>query len=140
MEGKNPSKPVGSPCVIECYLNQTSVLKNGDLDKTTAVTVLGASMDVTMKKILTTAIDICWDMQQAFEERVNQSGPMHGDNKHLTKENDMDKIKGRPQVCGRAASFVVRCVELEMFKNCPATNKVASEDCDALAPYIDTCM
>lgn len=121
-------------------MNQTAVYKNGALDKAKAVTVLGASMDANMKKTLATAIDSCLATQETIKDRF-KNGPKRGGDKDSKRENFKDPKKGMPPMpqCGRTANFLIRCVESELFKNCPAAKKVTSEDCSALTTYMEKC-
>lgn len=135
-----PRGPRGNPCVIECYLNQTSVYKNGAMDKTKAVTVLGAFMDANMKKTLATAIDSCLAIHETIKDKFKDGrGPKRGGDKDSTKVGNKEMPERPEPQCGHTAKFLIRCVESELFKNCPAANKVASEDCTALTTYMDKC-
>lgn len=129
--------PRGNSCVIECYMNQTGIYKNGALDKATAVTVLGKSLDAPLKKTLTAAIDSCLAIQKSFEEKFKSgAGPKASGEKN--GKSQKGPKSGEPK-CNRSIGFLVRCVEMEMYKNCPADKKVASEDCTALTTYMDKC-
>lgn len=123
-------------CVMECYFNQTNVYKNGAFVKATGVSVLGKSLDAAMKKVLATSIDTCLAQQEEFKKmfkdgKLGKSSSRGGDNK---KEKKNDKPRCNPE-----GHFLLRCIESDMFKNCPADKKVATEDCAALTTYMDKC-
>lgn len=122
-EGKSHRHRGGDSCIIECYLNQTAIYKNGALDKATAITVLGKSLDAPLKKTLATALDTCMAGMEEYKKKKAAKG-------------DDSKREGK---CGREGKFLIRCVETEMYKNCPAEKKVASDDCTAMSAYMDKC-
>lgn len=127
----------GNSCLMECYLNQTSVYKNGALDKGTAVTVLGQSLDASLQKTLATALDSCVAMQESFKGKFQNGGRKPSGDK---KKGDKNGEKKRPMPqCNHEAGFLVRCIEMELYKNCPAGKKVSSEDCTGLTTYMDKC-
>lgn len=112
-----------NPCLIHCYMNQTAIYKNGTLDKAAAVTVLGKSLDESMKTVLSAAVDSCFTIQEGWSNiRTN----IAVDNK-------------QPQ-CDLSVGLIAHCIEMEMYKNCPADKMVTSDSCKSLATYMDKCM
>lgn len=127
--------PRVNPCLIECYMNQTAMYKNGTLDKATAVTVLGKSLDESMKAVLSAAIDSCLAIHEQFKAKFSGGDrPKMGGG----KQDINNKSPPMPQ-CDRAAGFIAHCVEMEMYKNCPADKMVTSDSCKSLATYMDKC-
>lgn len=126
---------------MECYFNQTAVYKNGSLVKATAVSVLGKSLDAAMKKVMASSIDTCLAQQEEFkkmfkEGKFGKQSARGGDNKK--EKNEKTDQASMPR-CSPEGHFLVRCVQSEMYKNCPADKKVASADCTALTAYMDKC-
>lgn len=119
----------GDSCVVGCYLNETSVYKNGVLDKATAVTVLGKNLDENLKGLVSAAVDTCLEKKAEMVEKFGDK-----ENKRPRKDGDSKKTR-----CSREPTFLVRCVEMELFKNCPAGNKVDSADCTAMNTFLETC-
>lgn len=135
---KSPRGRRGNYCIIECYMNQTAMFKNGAVDKTTAVSVLGKSLDANMKTVLSAAVDSCLAMHEAFKNKF--SGKEHSHATKGEKSQKQGKKDSRPKShCGHTAGFFVKCVEMEMYKNCPTNKKVTSDSCIALTTYMDKC-
>ena len=140
---RGPRHGPGASCVIGCYLNQTNVYKNGALDKSAAVTVLGKSLDASMKKVLATSIDTCLAKQKEFQDKFGKDPSKDGHEGKGPERPDMPMgpMGPKPDMphCSREPMFLVRCVEMELYKNCPTANKVNSADCKNMATWMDKC-
>lgn len=109
--------------------------------KATAVTVLGQSLDASLKALLPAAIDACVAEGERFKKLFDGRGgpktpagvlprrPMPG-----SGEDKDDKKRCRPN-----AFFLLKCVEKQLYGKCPTAKKVSSSDCTALDNFIATC-
>lgn len=98
-----------------------SVLKDGAMDKATALNAFGRSLDDNMKTLLATNMDTCMAKMEQYTEKTKSNG---------------GAMMGK---CPREAGILTGCLEMEMYKHCPADKMIMSDDCTAMAAYMEKC-
>jgi hypothetical protein len=141
-------------CVIECVFNKSGLNKNGKLFREDVLKILinNTKSDKVWSTILPNVIDTCFterkfdaasnDLKleliffspktvspEAIDEFVTAS---------VTKElSDKRKI---PNVCHPITSFILDCIYLELYKQCPTEKfQATNTSCVALQNYSKEC-
>lgn len=110
---------------MECFLNQTEIYKNGSLVRATAVSLLGANMDESLRKILVDAVESCFSKHESYKDPPSFA--------RISRDNTNEKDNNQEiSSCNFNRKFLVPCIEIRIFKNCPDDKKVASKECNAL--------
>lgn len=104
------------------------------------MTVLGRSLDASLKSKLTAAIDTCVTEGENFKKAFGDAkrSPPGGPGGRGPRPSGDDDKEDRKR-CRPDAFFLLKCVEGQLYKACPAAKKVSSTDCSALDTFIATC-
>lgn len=131
---KRPGPPGRTnPCVMECYFNATGIFKDGQPVKAMALDILGKGTDAATTSALNDALDKCIKVQadfQSMKERKHERFP--------GPPPTSDESEGKR--CRPTAKFFLKCVQMQMFNNCPADKLNTSEDCVQLKAFAEKCM
>lgn len=126
----HPRPPPGPPtgcCMSECVLNETQILKNGEIDKNAVVTHLTKELggDDEAKKIANSVVDVCMkkadEMKDEFDKMAKMTPP-------------------GSQVCNMKSGFLIGCAHAGVYKECPSSKYTADAECDKIKTFLDKCM
>lgn len=98
--------------------------------KTVALDIFSKTADSAMTSVLNTAIEQCIAMQDEFKKKMMPGGPPpppHGSSSGQKR-------------CPPDAKFFTRCVEMNVFRNCPTEKVVDSEECAKLNEFAEKCL
>lgn len=119
------SKRKHTHCAMECYLNQTGIFQDGKPVKAFALDVLARSADAELTEVLNSAIDSCIT---ELEKKEANKPPI------LIMMDNLDSDK-----CSPKTKFFVKCIETNVFINCPPNKKVSSEKCTRMMEMARNC-
>uniref|UniRef100_A0A0A1WQL0 B2 protein n=1 Tax=Zeugodacus cucurbitae TaxID=28588 RepID=A0A0A1WQL0_ZEUCU len=124
------------PCLIECIFNKTEVIgENGEPD----VDKFSALLDTTVKD----NEEMAAIMEEAFEECTEKASEL--------KAKIAEKISKNPEfaekmanhrmqaACSPFGAMLMTCVNMETFKNCPASVWNDSTECNTVRDFINEC-
>lgn len=93
--------------------------------KAVALDVLGRSADAELTEVLNTAIDTC--ITELEKHEVNKPAI-------LLLMDELDTAK-----CSPKTKFFIKCIETNIFLNCPQSKKSYSEKCTKMIEYLQKC-
>lgn len=110
--------PPDNECIALCMFEMHNLINNGTIDKESLVnqTLRNRSFDRPLwEPIVRNSVDECLKPERI---KVNETGPV---------------------VCSPVAYLVLHCLNVQIFKNCPAVSKNSNSECDSLQSFVGSC-
>lgn len=120
-----------NPCVMDCFLNQTGIFQDAQVNKAVAIDVLGRLADDSTIGLLNEAIELCSDKQKHMQEMIQRDRPKI----FPPRQVELDKNRCRPD-----AKLFFSCVQLYLYKHCPDHKLLINDECAQLREFSDKCM
>lgn len=119
--GGAPSGPPPSGCMIDCALEATKAVVNGNLDVAVLKTYIKGRVSGDWTSVLEKAVDEC------VAENAGQ------------KNDHPPMPKGGESACDHNFGHILGCIAQKSFQNCPASVYKASSECDELKKFTQKC-
>nr|QKN21096.1 odorant-binding protein [Bactrocera correcta] len=118
------------PCVIDCIFNNTEVMgANGepDVDKFSALLDTAVQDNEEMAAVMEESFETCVGMLSELKAKMAEKASKH------------PEFAGRMGNCSPVSGMLMMCVNMETFKNCPASAWNDSTECNAARNFFKQC-
>lgn len=87
-------------------------------------------MDESMRKLLADSVETCFSKHESYQKSMLED---NYDPNILVHLRSMDNKNGQEiSRCNFKGQYLIPCIEMKIFKNCPAEKRENSEECNEL--------